>query len=135
MHHTELTSFMDFSRHLIYYQISVLVCVKNKRRLLFCNIMFLKQAGRQGRSVSPIRRGFRVVLILIHGKEIKLAEFLLTCCLKSKIIYIYTHRKFRKAGVKLYVAYLKQCLRNSHGSNKDHYFFNVLLTVHRDISV
>ena len=48
---------------------------------------------------------------------------------------IYIYRKFRKAGVKFYVTYLKQSLRNSHGSNEDRYFLNVSLTVYHDISV
>jgi len=105
--------------------------LKSKVNCYFA-ILFLKQAGRQGRSV--IRSGFRVILILIHDKGNKFSRVYTNMLFKVED-NIYIYRKFRKAGVKFYVTYLKQSLRNSHGSNEDRYFLNVSLTVYHDISV
>ena len=61
-----------------------------QRRLLFCNILFLKQAGRQGRSVYLIRSGFRVILILMHGKGNKVSRVYNNMLFKVEDnIYIY----------------------------------------------
>lgn len=75
--------------------------------------------------MSPVRSGFRIILILIQGKGNKVNRIYTNMLFKVEdYMYIYTYicRKVRKAGVKFYVAYLKQCLLNSQGRNEDRYF-------------